>query len=120
MEEKKLFDSELKVMDVIWREGDIPARKIAGILGEAYGWNKNTTYTLIKRCMAKGAIERVEPGVVCHALVSKESVQMAETDELIEKMYDGAADSLFAALLHRERMSAEQIARLKKMIEELE
>ncbi len=75
---------------------------------------------VIKRCMAKGAIERVEPGFVCHALVSKKSVQMAETDELIEKMYDGAADSLFAALLHRERMSAEQIARLKKMIEELE
>ena len=58
----KLFDSELKVMDVLWKQGDTPAREIARALGEELGWNVNTTYTLIKRCMKKGAIERTEPG----------------------------------------------------------
>ena len=47
--DNKLFDSELKVMDVLWREGDSTAKHIAVILGEEIGWNKNTTYTLIKR-----------------------------------------------------------------------
>lgn len=59
----KLFDSELKVMDVIWREGDTPAKEIARQLTNELGWNVNTTYTLIKRCMKKGAIERSEPGL---------------------------------------------------------
>ena len=45
----KLFDSELKVMDVIWREGDTPAKEIARQLTNELGWNVNTTYTLIKR-----------------------------------------------------------------------
>ena len=54
----KLFDSELKVMDVLWREGDLPAKAIAKTLTEEIGWNVNTTYTLIKRCIAKQAIER--------------------------------------------------------------
>lgn len=54
----KLFDSELKVMDVLWTNGDMPARQIAAILTESIGWNVNTTYTLIKRCIAKNAIER--------------------------------------------------------------
>ena len=59
----KLFDSELKVMDVLWREGDVTAKYIADILTGELGWNKNTTYTLIKRCMKKGAIARSEhPG----------------------------------------------------------
>ena len=58
----KLFDSELKVMDVLWKQGDTPAREIARALGEELGWNVNTTYTLIKRCMKKGAIERTENG----------------------------------------------------------
>ena len=68
----KLFDSELKVMGVLWREGDAPARHIAQVLAEEVGWNVNTTYTLIKRCIKKGAIERTDPGFLCHALIGKE------------------------------------------------
>ncbi len=116
----KLFDSELKVMDVLWREGDTTARYIAGVLKEEVGWNKNTTYTLIKRCIKKGAIERSEPNFMCRALVPKEEVQEAETQELINRVYDGSADKLFAALLSRKQLSPEQICRLKQMVEELE
>lgn len=116
----KLFDSELKVMDVLWREGDTTARYIAGVLKEEVGWNKNTTYTLIKRCIKKGAIERSEPNFMCRALIHKEEVQEAETQELINRVYDGSADKLFAALLSRKQLSPEQICRLKQMVEELE
>ena len=107
----KLFDSELKVMDVLWREGDTTARYIAGVLKEEVGWNKNTTYTLIKRCIKKGAIERSEPNFMCRALIPKEEVQEAETQELINRVYDGSADKLFAALLSRKQLSPEQICR---------
>ena len=118
--ENKLFDSELKVMGVLWREGDCTARHIADVLGEEVGWNVNTTYTLIKRCIAKGAVERTEPHFMCHALVAKETVQEAETNELIGKLYDGSADKLFAALLGRKKLSAEEIARLRQIVGELE
>ena len=116
----KLFDSELKVMGVIWKEGDVPAKRIADVLNKELGWNKNTTYTLIKRCMKKGAIERSEPGFICHALIPKEEVQEAETNELIDKIYDGSADKLFAALLGRKKLSAEQIEKLKQIVGEFE
>ena len=116
----KLFDSELKVMDILWKEGDVPAKHVAEVLTGELGWNKNTTYTLIKRCIKKGAIERFEPGFLCHALIPKEEVQEAETDELINKIYDGSVDKLFAALLSRKKLSAQQIERLRQMVKELE
>lgn len=116
----KLHDSELKVMDVLWREGPLPARRVAEILEKDVGWNINTTYTLIKRCMKKEAIERTDPGFQCRALIPKEAVQEAETDELINKIYDGSADKLFAALLGRKKLSAEQIQRLRDIVGELE
>ncbi|MDE6814567.1 MAG: BlaI/MecI/CopY family transcriptional regulator [Lachnospiraceae bacterium] len=116
----KLFDSELKVMDVLWKEGDSTAKHIAEILGKEVGWNVNTTYTLIKRCIKKGAIVRSEPNFMCHALILKEEVQEAETDELINKIYDGSADKLFAALLGRKKLSADQIEKLKQIVGELE
>ena len=118
--DNKLFDSELKVMDVLWREGDSTAKHIRVILGEEIGWNKNTTYTLIKRCIKKGAIERTEPNFMCHALIPKEEIQKAETDELINKVYDGSADKLFAALLGRKHLSADQIEKLKQIVGNLE
>lgn len=118
--EIKLFDSELKVMDVLWREGDTTAKHISDVLKEDTGWNMNTTYTLIKRCIKKGAIERSEPNFMCHALIPKEEVQEAETNELINKIYDGSVDKLFAALLGRKKLTDEQIDKLKQIVGEFE
>ncbi|WP_300661296.1 BlaI/MecI/CopY family transcriptional regulator [uncultured Acetatifactor sp.] len=114
----KLYDSELKVMAVLWREGDSTAKHISDILKEEIGWNVNTTYTVIKKCIKKEAIERREPNFLCHALITKAQVQAAETDELIDRIYDGSADMLFASLLNRKRLSDEQIERLKKIVED--
>ena len=59
--EFKLFDSELKVMDILWKEGDTSAKEIAEKLNEQVGWSKTTTYTVIKKCIDKGAVGRSEP-----------------------------------------------------------
>lgn len=116
--EIKLVDSELKVMNVIWRLGEPTAKQVAEILQAEVGWNVNTTYTLIKRCIQKGAVQRQEPHFVCRALVSKASVQAAETNNLIDKIFDGSKEQLFAALLGRQTISQEQINRLKQMVED--
>ena len=105
---------------MLWQEGDLTAKRISDILKEETGWNMNTTYTLIKRCIKKGAIERSEPNFMCHALIPKEDVQEAETNELINKIYDGSADKLFSALLGRKKLSAEQIEKLRLIAGNLE
>lgn len=112
---KKLFDSELKVMNVIWREGRATAKHIAEVLREQYGWSASTTYTLISRCIKKGAISRSEPNFLCTPLVSRDEVQAAETDEFINRMFDGSADKLFSALVSRKKVSESEIARLRQI-----
>jgi predicted transcriptional regulator len=78
----KLFDSEWKVMDVLWRRGtDTPAREVARELEGLVGWNKNTTYTVLKKCVEKGAVERREPNFLCRALVPREEVQRQAAEE---------------------------------------
>ena len=106
-------------MDVLWRLGDRTAKEISAILGEETGWNVNTTYTVIKKCIAKGAIERQEPNFLCHALVSKEEIQQAETEELFGKLFDGSPDLLFASLLSSQKLSPEQITRLREIVNEM-
>ncbi|MDR3289332.1 MAG: BlaI/MecI/CopY family transcriptional regulator [Peptococcaceae bacterium] len=112
----KLFDSELKVMDALWSEGDLTAKRLAEILGQRVGWNKNTTYTVIKKCVDKGAIERLEPNFVCHALISRGQARDYEVNELIDKLFDGSADLLFASLLDRQQLPADIAQKLKNII----
>lgn len=116
----KLFDSELKVMSVLWKEGDMTAKQISDILKAEIDWNMNTTYTVIKKCIAKGAIRRGEPNFLCHALVTRQEVQEAETEELIGKLFDGSANKLFACLLGKKKLTAEQIAELRHIVGDLD
>ena len=115
----KLFDSELKIMEILWQHGDTTAKRIAQLTSEQVGWSKTTTYTVIKKCLNKGAVERREPNFVCHALVTKQQVQQYETDELINKMYNGAADRLIASLVDNKKLTALEIERLKRLVEDL-
>lgn len=116
----KLFDSELKIMEILWNEGDTSAKRIAEIANEKIGWSKTTTYTVIKKCLAKGAIERKEPNWICSPLITRLHAQEFETTELINKMYDGAPDRLIASVLGQKKLSAEEISRLKQLVNSLD
>jgi len=113
----KLFDSELKVMEVIWEKGPLPAKQIAEILNEKISWNKNTTYTVIKKCVEKNAIRRDEPNFTCHALVTKAQVGGAELDELVDKLFDGSTELLFASLVERKKLPDGMIDKLKTIVD---
>jgi len=107
-------------MDILWKVGDVTAKYMADVLGKQVGWSKTTTYTVIKKCIDKGAISRTEPDFICHALITREQAQEFETTELINKMYDGAADQLIASILGRRDLSSKEIERLKQLVIKLE
>ncbi|MBE5967792.1 MAG: BlaI/MecI/CopY family transcriptional regulator [Lachnospiraceae bacterium] len=115
----KLFDSEIKVMDVLWRYGDFSAGKIARILKEEIGWNRNTTYTVIKKCINKGAIKRYEPNFMCRAMISREEIQRYEATELVERLFGGSVEKLFATFISNDYLSKEEITILREYMKTL-
>ena len=114
----KLFDSELKVMEIIWGKGEATAKEIAAELTEKVGWNKTTTYGVINKCIAKGFVSR-EKKFLCRPLISKSEVQESETEELVNKLYDGSKSSLIASLLKTEKLDAQQLEELRKIAKDL-
>ncbi len=113
----KLFDSELKVMELIWEKEPVSAKELSLIAEKEYGWNKNTTYTVIKKIEAKGYIRRTEPGFICSSLISKEDVCKSEAKALLEKFFGGSRKALFSALIEDEKLSPDEIAELRGMID---
>lgn len=113
----RLYDSELKLMNLLWAEDGLTAQQLAKRLHEQVGWSKTTTYTVIKKCIEKALIERIEPGFHCRVLISREQAQESETDDLIDKLYGGSPDMLVASLLDRGSLSGDQIKNLRNLVE---
>ena len=116
----KVHDSELKIMEFLWRDGELTAGQLAKLLKAETGWNRNTTYTVIKKLVEKKAVVRIEPNFVCRALVTKEQVQQYEAMELGNKLFGGSADAFLSAFLSGKELSDEEISRLKDLIETLD
>jgi len=114
---QRLFDSEIKIMELIWANEPISAKELSELAGKQIGWNKNTTYTVVKKLEAKGFLKRTDPGFICTSLVSREDVRLSEAQSLVDKLFGGSKKALFSALLKDEKLSDADIAELRKMIE---
>ena len=113
--EGKLFDSERKVMEVLWKEGDMTAGQLAKRLLEEAGWNRNTTYTVIKRLSDRGVVKNENATVT--ALVSKEEVQLSQMEEMMEKTFEGSLPAFLAAFARRQALSQEEEEEIRRIIE---
>lgn len=115
--ELKLFDSEIKVMELIWAHEPISAKKLSVLAADTIGWNKNTTYTVIKKLVAKGYVRRTDPDFICTSLISQVDVRRAETKSLTDRLFGGSKTALFSALLADKELSEEELSELRRMIE---
>ena len=114
--EIKLFDSELKIMEIIWENEPVSAKEISRIAAESIGWNKNTTYTVIKKLIEKNAVSRTEPNFICTTLAKRGDIQRSETQNLIDKLYGGSKRAFFASFVD-DLLSEDEAAELKALIE---
>ena len=118
MKNDMLFESELKVLKILWDQGDTIAKELAIHLKESTAWSKTTSYTMIKRCIEKGLIERSGTNFMCRAILTKEEAKQLESEVLIEKMFDGSPDLLISYLLGKERLTTSQIGTLRILVQE--
>ena len=106
--EIRLHDGELNVMELLWSNKELAARDISKIIKEYIGWEKNTTYTVIKRLIDKGAIVREDPVFICKANVTKKKIQETETNILLDKFYGGSLVNFINSYMMNYRMNEEE------------
>ena len=115
MSKLRLHEGELNIMELLWSNKELAAKDISKIIKEYIGWEKNTTYTVIKRLIDKGAVQRTDPGFICSALVSQRSVREIETKRLLNQFYNGSLQTFISEYLKNQRLLAGDIAELQKL-----
>ena len=96
METPKIFESEYRFCLILWEHEPVKSTELVKLCQEELGWKKATTYTVIKRLAERGVLKSED--AVVTSLVSKEDVQAAEIDELVEKTFEGSLPAFIAAL----------------------
>lgn len=112
----RLHEGELNVMELLWSNKALAAKDISKIIKEYIGWEKNTTYTVIKRLIDKGAITREDPGFICRAVISKRKVQEIETKALLDKLYNGSLSNFITDYLVNQTLTKDDMSALNYLI----
>jgi len=90
-----IYESELKVLTILWDEGSIRAKDLTEKLNASTGWQQSTAYTVIKKCINKGLVERCEDDPsICRALITRKEAQAREVKVLVDKMFGGVTSLL--------------------------
>ena len=111
-----LYESERRIMEVLWAEGSIKASDLIKQLEASVGWNRNTTYTVLKKCIDKKLVKRSEPGYICTALVSRRQIQREEVSSLLDTSFGGSVTRLLGAALDAKTLSKYEIKEIKKLL----
>ncbi len=118
MKPATLFDSEWKLMEILWESGPTSAKEASRLAADRIGWNKNTTYTVLKKLVDKGYLDRSEPGFVCTARIGREDARTEETSHLIDRLFDGSKKAFFSHFLDRKDLTPEEIDALRTLLED--
>ena len=111
----KIFESEYRFCLILWRHEPINSTKLAKICREELGWSRTTTYTVIRRLSDRGVVKN--ENAVVTSLVSKEEVQAAEMDEMMEKTFEGSLPAFIAAFARRQKLSDSEVEEIWRIIE---
>lgn len=116
MEEYKLFDAEYRILSVIWENEPINSTALTKICQDKFGWKKSTTFNLIRKLSDRGFVQNENATVT--SLVKKEQVAKYESETVIEKNFGGSLPAFIAAFLDGKKITAEEAAEVKRMIDE--
>ena len=115
METPKVFESEYRFCLILWEHEPVKSSQLVALCREQLGWKPTTTYTVIKRLSERGVL-RNEKTVVT-SLVSKDQVQAAELNEMVEKTFEGSLPAFIAAFTKHQRLSDTEIDAVQQMID---
>ena len=115
MQELTLFEAEKKLMEIIWREAPVESGKLVKLANEINDWNKSTTYTVLRKLIAKGFVKNED--TIVSVLIPKKDVLISESNQIVEESFSGSLPMFVASFLgNKKSLSDEDAEALIKLI----
>jgi BlaI family penicillinase repressor len=115
-------DVELQILEVLWQQGPCTVRQVHDALAGRRETGYSTTLKMLQVMREKGLVvrdESVRPQEY-RAAESQYQTQLRMLDNLAQKAFGGSAKRLVMRMLSAERVSAEDLAEMQRLIQEAE
>ena len=118
----RISSAESLIMEALWNKSPMAAEEVVAQVAAAQGWSEATVKTLLNRLLKKRAIAAVKDGrrYLYRPLTQRETYVNAESQGLLDRLFDGRLAPLVSHFSQNGKLSAADIAELKRLIEEID
>ena len=118
MDEMRLGTVEGRFADIVWQNQPLSTKKLVELCEKELNWKRTTTYTVLKKLCDRG-IFKTENSTVS-AVLSREEFYAIQSEKFVEDTFEGSLPAFIAAFSSRKKLSTDEVAELKRMIENFE
>jgi predicted transcriptional regulator len=117
-----LTDAELRLMEVLWRTGPATVNDVAEALPKDPGLAYSTVLTTLRILETKGYLKHSKDGraFLYEAVVAREQACENAVTHLLRRFFENSPERLVLNLIDAKKISAKELKRLRKRIEEVE
>jgi BlaI family penicillinase repressor len=115
--------TELDVLQVLWKHGPSTVRFVHDKLNEQKEVVQYTsTLKLMQVMKEKGMVDRDETNMkhIYSAAVEEDKIKGNLLGRFVDSMFDGSASSLMLALLDNDKTSAEELRKIKELLNKMD
>jgi predicted transcriptional regulator len=115
-------DAELEILRVLWRRGASTVREVHAELHKSPAIGYTTVLKLMQIMADKGLVRRDESqrAHVYYPVVAQEQAQRQLLGHLLDRAFEGSAAKLMMQALATRRASADDIAELRRLLDDFE
>ncbi len=117
-----LTEAELRLMDVIWDKGRATVSEVAEALPKELDLAYNTVLTTLRILEDKGYLKHTKPkegrAFVYRAVVSREQASRSAVKHLLRRFFGNSAEALVLNLLEDEKLSEDELKRIRGLLKE--
>ncbi|MBQ2757465.1 MAG: BlaI/MecI/CopY family transcriptional regulator [Clostridia bacterium] len=117
MDEYKLGAVEARFADLIWEHEPLTSGELVKLCETSLCWKKSTTYTVLKKLCDRGIFQNRNGQVT--SKLSKTEFHALQSERFVEETFEGSLPAFLAAFTTRKALSAEEIAQIRAMIDEI-
>ena len=118
MTELRMGELEARFADIIWENEPILSGELSKRAFEILNWKKTTAFTVLRKLCDKG-IFRNDRGMVT-SILSKDEYKARRSEQFVENTFDGSLPAFVAAFTTKKQLSKEDVAELRRMVDEFE
>lgn len=109
---------EANFANIIWENEPLTSGELVKKCEEILEWKKSTTYTVLKKLCDRGIFKN-EKSIVS-SVISKDEYYAIQSASFVEETFDGSLPAFIAAFSKRKKLSSEEIAKIRSMIDSYE